>query len=114
MHHRLALVVLAALLLAGCGHTRPAQTNTVTQTVTTPVTQTVTETVPRAAAPAPATTSGTTRPPAPTRTPAPAPAPARKLVVGAVEDEAKFAPTDAAARADMQRARRAGLRAIAF
>ena len=45
---------------------------------------------------------------------APVPAPARRLVVGAVEDEAKFAPTDADARAHMARARDAGFRAIAF
>jgi hypothetical protein len=35
-------------------------------------------------------------------------------VVGAVEDEAKFAPTDAAASVHMARARDAGFRAIAF
>jgi hypothetical protein len=113
-----AIVALAVLALAGCGHTRSTQptqptqpttqttqaTTTVTRTVTTPatVTQTVTTTLTPGAAPAP--------PPAPAH----APAPARRLVVGAVEDEAKFAPTDAAARGHMQRARRAGARAIAL
>src|SRR3954469_16850129 len=111
MRARPALVALAVLALAGCGHTRSTepttpttQTTTVTHTVTTTatVTQTVTTT------PRPGTV------PAPPPAPAHAPAPARRLVVGAVEDEAKFAPTDAAARGHMQRARRAGARAIAF
>ncbi len=104
MRARPALVASVVLALAGCGHTRSTQPATVTRTVTTTatVTQTVTTTRTQAAAPAP--------PPAPAH----APAPARRLVVGAVEDEAKFAPTDAAARAHMQRARRAGFRAIAF
>jgi hypothetical protein len=108
MRARPALVALVVLALAGCGHTRStgqtAQPTTVARTVTTTatVTQTVTTTLTQAAAPAP--------PPAPAQ----APAPARRLVVGAVEDEAKFAPTDAAARAHMRRARRAGSRAIAF
>src|SRR3954469_2924214 len=111
MRARPALVALAVLALAGCGHTRSTepttpttQTTTVTHTVTTTatVTQTVTTT------PRPGTV------PAPPPAPAHAPAPARRLVVGAVEDEAKFAPTDAAARGHMQRARRGGARAIAF
>ena len=115
MRARPVLVVSAVLALAGCGHTRSTQTSkpatTVAPTVTTTVAQpaTTTATLPPAATtvpPAPA--------PAPAPAPGPAPAPARRLVVGAVEDEAKFAPTDAAARADMQRARRAGLHAIAF
>ena len=99
MRARPALVASVVLALAGCGHTRSTQPATTTRTVTTTatVTQTVTTTLTPAAAPAP--------PPAPAH----APAPARRLVVGAVEDEAKFAPTDAAARAQMQRARRAGI-----
>ncbi len=106
MRARPAIVASVVLALAGCGHTRSTQTpepTTVTRTVTSTATvmQTVTTTVPQAAPPAPPATT-------------PAPAPARRLVVGAVEDEAKFAPTDAAARAQMQRAHRAGMRAIAF
>jgi hypothetical protein len=115
MRARPALVALTVFALAGCGHTRSSQptrpthpttqqATTVTRTVTTTatVTQTVTTTRTPKAAPA--------APPAPAH----APAPARRLVVGAVEDEAKFAPTDAAARSHIQRARRAGARAIAF
>jgi len=106
MRARPAMVALVVLALAGCGHTRSTQptpqTTTITRTVTT--TATVTQTVTTTHAPAPAP------PPAPAH----APAPARRLVVGAVEDEAKFAPTDAAARSHMRRARRAGARAIAF
>src|SRR5580765_2215254 len=103
MRARPAIVASVVLALAGCGHTRSTQTaqpTTVTRTVTTTatVTRTVTTTLPQAPAPAPPS----------------APSQAGRLVVGAVEDEAKFAPTDAAARAQMQRARRAGMRAIAF
>jgi hypothetical protein len=116
MRARPAIVALAVLALAGCGHTRssrPARsteppharrTTTVTRTVTT----TATVTRPVTMSPTPGTA------PAPPPAPAHAPAPARRLVVGAVEDEAKFAPSDAAARRHMQRARRAGARAIAF
>ena len=102
MPQRTAVALLAVLALAGCGHSRAVQTSTATRSMTTVVTRTVTTTVPSAGAPVP------------TPVPAPVPAPARRLVVGAVEDEAKFAPTDADARAHMARARDAGFRAIAF
>jgi hypothetical protein len=98
MPSRSAVALLAVLALAGCGHSRSVQTRTATRSVTTTLTRPVTTTVPRAAAPVPA----------------PVPAPARRLVVGAVEDEAKFSPSDAAARVHMARARDAGFRAIAF
>src|SRR5512132_758550 len=104
MSQRSAVALLAVLALAGCGHSRSAQTRAATRSATTTVTRTVTKTVPRAAAAVPA----------PVPVPAPGPAPVRRLVVGAVEDEAKFAPTDAAARVHMARARDAGFRAIAF
>jgi hypothetical protein len=109
---RPALFLLTVILLAGCGHSRSTQPKTLTRTVTTTVTQTV-ATAPRAA-PTTAPSTSTTPAPATTPTPTPAPAPTHRLAVGAVEDEAKFAPTDVAARAHMQRARRAGLQAIAF
>ena len=103
MSQRLAVALLAVLALAGCGHSRSEQqARTGTRSVTTRATPTVTTTVP--------TTGGT----APLPTTVPKPKPARRLLVGAVEDEAKFAPTDAAARADMARAKDAGFRAIAF
>jgi hypothetical protein len=115
MRARPALVASAVLALAGCGHTRSmeptpptTQTSTVTRTVRTTATATATVTQTVTTTPTPGAA------PAPPAAPAHAPAPARRLVVGAVEDEAKFAPTDAAARAHMQRARRAGFRAIAF
>ena len=101
MSQRLAVALVAVLALAGCGHSRSEQqARTGTRSVTTRATPTVTTTVPTTTAPLPTTV--------------PKPKPARRLLVGAVEDEAKFAPTDVAARADMARARDAGFRAIAF
>src|SRR5580765_1350983 len=99
MSRRLAVAFLAVLALAGCGHSRSEQqARTATRSVTTE--PTVTTTAPSTTAPLPTTV--------------PTLKPTRRLLVGAVEDEAKFAPTDASARADMARARDAGFRAIAF
>src|SRR4029450_11371628 len=98
MPSRSAVALLAVLALAGCGPSRSVQTKTATPSVTTTLTRTVTTTVPRAAAPVPA----------------PVPASSRRLVVGAVEDEAKFSPAEAAGGVHMARARDAGFRAIAF
>jgi hypothetical protein len=128
MRARPALVALAVLALAGCGHTRATQpsqpagptqrttrTTRTTQTTQTTQTTTVTRTVTTTATAAQTATTTSTAGSAPAPpAPAHAPAPAQRLVVGAVEDEAKFAPTDAAARRHMQRARRAGFRATAF
>jgi hypothetical protein len=113
MRLRPAAAVLPVLVLAGCGHARSSQPTTVTQTVTTTVAKAVTTTSPTVPATT-ATTATTATAPPPKTTTAQAAPPTRRLVVGAVEDEAKFAPTDAAAGAQMRRARRAGLRAIAF
>src|SRR3954469_3086212 len=112
MRARPALLASAVLALAGCGHTRSTeprptrqtnptqQTTTVMRTVTT--TATVTQTV--ATSPTPETAPA----------PAHAPAPARRLADGRLEDGAKFPPTDAAARGQMQSARSGGARAVAF
>jgi hypothetical protein len=97
----LAVVVLA---LSGCGHSSETRGTTATETLTTSTT-TPTST-------GGGTTSATTTTAGGART---VPnANERRLVVGAVEDEAKFAPTDDAARADMTRAHAAGFRAIAL
>src|SRR3954451_10122712 len=114
MRARPALVALAVLALADCGHSRTTEQTTLPTQPGPPRTTTATRTVTtKATVPETTTTSPTpgTAPASPA--PAHAPAPARRLGVGAVEDEAKFAPTDAAARAHMQRARRTGARAIA-
>jgi hypothetical protein len=92
------LIAVAALALGGCGHSGGTNRTTVTETVTTTVTRVV-------------TTTTTTTGPGARKAPHAA---RRRLVVGAVEDEAKFAPTDGVARADMARARAAGFRAIAL
>jgi hypothetical protein len=97
-----AALAVAVLALAGCADSRQAQSTTVTRTLTT-VTSSATTTAPN-----------TTAQSRPTTTTTAAAATRHSLVVGAVEDEAKYAPTDAAARADMGRARDAGLRAIAL
>ena len=104
-------IVIAALVLAGCGHSSGTHGSAATETVTTATTAratTGTSTTTRTST----TTSATTTTPAGGTTTTPH-AERRHLVVGAVEDEAKFAPTDTVARADMARARAAGFRAIA-
>jgi hypothetical protein len=99
-----ATLFLAVLALTGCG--THARTAAITRTVAVTATRQTTTTA--------ATGTGTTlaTPTVPSTT-ARAPGGPR-LVVGAVEDEAKFAPTDTAARADLVRAREAGFGAIAF
>jgi len=99
---RVAFFCLVVFALSGCGH------SSATRTTATTVTRTVTTT-----SVTPAATTTTQAPPPPTTTSTQPAAPARTLLVGAVEDEAKFAPTDSAALADMNRARGAGFRAIA-
>ena len=113
-----ALLALVVLVVGGCGghkSTAPATTPSVTQSgTTTTSTHGTTTTLPRTSTSrhTTTTTTPTTTPPATTPT-HPATKPKRKLLVGAVEDEAKFANTDAGASADMARARDAGFRVIA-
>lgn len=114
MAPKILLAAVLVLALSGCGHSSETHGTTATETSTTtlPAVGTTTTTTTRTGTTThtgttTATTTGGGGGTVPHAT-------TRRLVVGAVEDEAKFAPTDAAAHADMARARAAGFRAIAL
>ena len=101
MAPRTLALAAVVLVLTGCGHSSETHGTTVTESSTVTSVGTM-----------PGTTTGTTTTAGDgsrghVRN-------SHRLVVGAVEDESKFAPTHAAARADMTRARDAGFRAIAL